>query len=866
MNAWAVLGIPPGSDRDAVRRAYAAKLKQTNPEDDPAGFMKLREAYEWVLRWGHLDTAADADDGDDEEADDEGDGAPDGMDFGGTGIRNPLAIIEDRQDRPLDPRWADAGEEEETPPRPLTPDRWAAPPERAEAEWAEHPDFDPEPRPDEDPVWDEEDRDGATGPWGDRAGHARGGDIDLAEFNRRIQALADCLSGNGPRDDARAAALFDALMQSAALLRLDLRARAEQNIAALIADTMPRSDAVLRQAVKAFGWNDAGRRDLTPAMAAVQQRMDDWRVIAGLNQSSHKLHQGWKALTRPLPGWPQRNWLDRATVRAQVRQLLNEIEWSAPGLAWSIPPENLDWWRARMERTPFRLGLVVPLLLMACLFGVRDVMGDDRAGEVAAQDWLGLGIEGVWLGAGLCIGFALLDLALSMTAVPALEARYWTSPAPARWFRFGWVAPLALLPPLALLAPRAEALTWGLIAAILPMFVWMRLAREPEEGEGRRNPFIYLLLLSVGAIVLGSSWEVAWPLRLLMMALATLLVLAADPLRWPLLRAISVGPRGGWPEVVASLYLSGLGGLAMVAVADRWVQPIYAAAIWAVSANLFKRTLEGRRGRFTALWRWLVNGLMIVALVFAIGEAAGNRLPDRDKIEAAQSVGDAIVAIQRPAADPALENAGLRGVARQAMAAMPRTNPMLYAQIRAELAKLDALSDADDRWRTANAIDKRIEDQPPVSAPPMPFSEQRAWMRLRVDILMDMRSRDLAGCAAGKLTLDEKSSDDLRRLSAIHTLHVISGFGDPMTGVRGGHRLTVAEAKARKQDIRERISALPAPKDGVSKPDQWEKCDDRLARAMLLNELNDADLKATLMPDPPANKKGREKSLPMPVL
>lgn len=45
-NCWEILGVDAGADLRAVKRAYAGKLKTIRQDEDPKGFMELREAYD----------------------------------------------------------------------------------------------------------------------------------------------------------------------------------------------------------------------------------------------------------------------------------------------------------------------------------------------------------------------------------------------------------------------------------------------------------------------------------------------------------------------------------------------------------------------------------------------------------------------------------------------------------------------------------------------------------------------------------------------------------------------------------------------------------------------------------------------------
>ena len=63
MSIWDELGIAPSGDPAGIRQAYARRLKQVHPEDDPEGFQSLLaeraiDAFGWDRDTSHLSPEA----------------------------------------------------------------------------------------------------------------------------------------------------------------------------------------------------------------------------------------------------------------------------------------------------------------------------------------------------------------------------------------------------------------------------------------------------------------------------------------------------------------------------------------------------------------------------------------------------------------------------------------------------------------------------------------------------------------------------------------------------------------------------------------------------------------------------------------
>ena len=324
--AFKLLGVNRGADRREVRRAYAALLKQIDPDQDVAGFLKLREALEAAendIRWRAMQQAALEHEG--AEAVEPGAETEAGVE--------PEAEVSAVEVASLGPVLPD-----ESPPLAAQPLPDAPPlPRPVRPDFAELP-----------PVLPQPDVTLPEGTVPESLVTVRlqplGNPDRFAALRRRFAAG---IGGGDETDAADAVALFEELLADPALAAIDARERFEGWLAELLHDAGPRADPVLPRAVEAFGWaNELEAINPRWLQARVAQRADDLAVIARLEQPGHRWHVAYATLQEPAPD--QISVTRRIALREQIEGLLASLRRHNPWVEDHFDPAHVRLWEQTM--------------------------------------------------------------------------------------------------------------------------------------------------------------------------------------------------------------------------------------------------------------------------------------------------------------------------------------------------------------------------------------------------------------------------------------------------------------------------------------------------------------------------------------
>jgi hypothetical protein len=294
---WDILGVAPGSDRETIRRAYARELRQTNPEDDPDGFQRLRAAYETALRLASAGPNA------------------------------------------LQPTVGVASPDPDPSPAPPPSTTESAAASEANAPSSSQAAPPPAPRRDIERLA-EQLRQALLPSATPDVGHAKAAlevflsHPDLDNLSARIAAesrLSRLLATNIPRSDP----LLNTAINYFGWRRGDVYDQRPEILALLNRD---RSEILERP----FAGRDG-----------------DTVTAPVFSRSKHPLYQGWRALTATDPKAQHRRWAAfRPGLRRQIAILLNHVRQS-PKLRSHLAPDAEAWWRRRLGQPQPEAALAV---------------------------------------------------------------------------------------------------------------------------------------------------------------------------------------------------------------------------------------------------------------------------------------------------------------------------------------------------------------------------------------------------------------------------------------------------------------------------------------------------------------------------
>jgi hypothetical protein len=728
---WEVLGLPAGSDRAAIRRGYARKLRETHPEDDPEGFKQLRAAYEMALAYA-----------------DQGVSAP-------------------------------------------------------EAEVATDVAF--EPAPEIDALLAE--REG-----------------DIAALNDLLAKLDAGLRGPWSGDDRGLVVAFEQVMKTRAMGEISVRDDVEHWIAALIAATIPRSDAILAQAARAFGWVQDRQSGQVPAVARAIERLDEWAVIENLSRDSHPLHPAWNTLTRPAGAyWSWRIDAFRPGMETGVETLLGERGPITPGLAHSFKADSVARWQAFLARTHLTLGMfaAIPLVLLVFL-AMRAGLGKPVAAIEPYADWAAV----------------LAILAPVAPFVARLLRRSWLAAARPVWAQEGWVAAIGMVFLAAALIPPVDRALWPLAGAAALTWAWMAVAggaAELAEIQARlRNGWITalacLFAVPFGLVTMGGTRIAAMTI-----AAALALTVAAGPLR----QGAEILARRVMVSVWIAVALAA--GYAVIAFAASrlYVPPGFHKLFYPAALTLVFGALVASAARLTVMRsvaevrivRFLKVGLLVLfAAVALFATTEIKRLKRATTVPVATRWDDETVATQYGgpplreriagalSVDPGTERAVTQLRQIPGFAQIAAGDPSLHARIVAIVGKRGNAPGADEAAADAIValLTRTYVERLPLADEALLHEE----LRIRRARLLALRARSIDACLTPRTAFDEVAlpEADRARQTAQGFNVITNPLAVPSLG-RGAQPYSATELNAYLPDDSRLVSGeFPAALEGKDGP------------------------------------------------
>lgn len=311
--ALRLLGIRAGADVPAIRKAYAALYKAMDPDADPEGYARLRQARDIALRAAKVAAAPLLPDEPEAPAE------PDALPVAPWLYGAPTVAIDQAAEIPL----VNARQVPHPEPAPVAPQQIDAPAASAAALRALA-----------GPPLIE-----SAEPLRADIGYLASPDVDLARLLHDPDADLAPLTDD---QEAFAQRCLRALLAEAATADLTRHARIEEWLADLFAETWPRSAPLLRSTAEAFGWeNERGQITERSSIAWLNARLRGLRFQDKVTEPDHPLHKAWTELTRPGSA----TIIDKFRVsRSDVNQLIDGVRKHFPELENHFSPERVASW------------------------------------------------------------------------------------------------------------------------------------------------------------------------------------------------------------------------------------------------------------------------------------------------------------------------------------------------------------------------------------------------------------------------------------------------------------------------------------------------------------------------------------------